>query len=166
MPLKAAGFFIFISHLKERLLPINPRKQSNPRPRTSKSLHNSTSIVDKSLTSAMNANYRLSQHSVRHIPTINTIQQTNFTLSSLSFSDRRLERSLNSLKALMDEGKQQSMLLWLGYLFVDVLLFIFEVVYGVVQPMVYLLWVTLMRALLVITFNFIFFGGIYLLMVY
>lgn len=166
MPLKAAGFFYFHQQLnKERLLPINSRKKFNLRNITSKSLQHTASIADKSLTSIIDANSRLSQKTVRHIPIIQTIQQTNLTLSTLDFSSRRLERSLNALKLSMDTGKQQNALAWLWYWCVDVLLFIWECFYSVLQPIVYLLWVSFVRTVFLIAFNFIFFGGIYLLMI-
>ncbi len=132
----------------------------------SKFLQSTGKLTDSALNHCIKLNSKATHSATQHIPAIEHIQNMNFHMAYLDFSDRRLERSLDSFRALMDEGKQQSMLLWLWYFFIDVLLFICEVVYGVVQPMVYLLWVTLMRALLIITFNFIFFGGIYLLMVY
>ncbi len=132
----------------------------------SKFLQSTVKLSDSALNYWINLNSKASQNSTKHIPTIDHIQHMNFHMGYLDFSDRRLERSLNSLKALMDEGKQQSILVWLWYLFLDVLLWIWDVAYGILQPMVYFLWITLLRALLVVAFNFIFFGGIYYLIIY
>lgn len=132
----------------------------------SKILQSTGKIADSALNHCINLNSKATQSATQHIPAIEHIQHLNFHMSFLDFSGRRLDRSLSNLERLMDGGKSQNLLSWLWYFCVDILLWIWDIVYGIFQPIIYFLWMTLLRAFLVVAFNFIFFGGIYYLIIY
>lgn len=89
----------------------------------------------------------------------------SFQLGLLSFSLRRGDRNLDALERRIYEGKTTNPLTCIWYWCVDLMLFIWEIAFGLIQPIVYFLWMTLVRAILLIAFNLIFFGGIYYLII-
>ena len=129
----------------------------------SKLLQSSGKIANSALNQCINLNNQLSKTSTKHIPTIERIQRMNFQSGLLSFSIRRGDRNLDALERRIYEGKTTNPLTWLWYWCVDVLWLIWEVIFGLTQPIVYFLWMTLVRAMLLIAVNLIFFGGLYYL---
>lgn len=129
----------------------------------SKLLQSSGKIANSALNQYINLNNQLSQSNIKHIPTIERMQRMHFQSGLLSFSLRRGDRNLDALERRIYEGKTTKPLSWLWYWCVDVLWLIWEVIFGLTQPIVYFLWMTLVRAMLLIAVNLIFFGGIYYL---
>lgn len=131
----------------------------------SKLLQSTGKIANSALNQSINLNNQLSQSSTKHIPTIERIQLINFQSDLLSFSLRRGDRNLDALERRIYEGKTTNPISWLWYWCEDVLWLIWEVIFGLIQPAVYFLWMTLVRAILLIAFNLIFFGGLYYLII-
>lgn len=132
----------------------------------SKFLQSTGKIANSALNQSINLNHHLSQRNIKHIPTIEHTQLMSFQLGLLSFSLRRGDRNLDALERRIHEGKTRNPLTCLWYWCVDVLWLIWEVTFGLIQPIVYFLWMTLVRAILLIAFNLIFFGGIYYLIIF
>lgn len=132
----------------------------------SKLLQSTGNIANSALNHSINLNHHLSQSNIKNIPTIKHIQRMSFQSGLLSFSLRRGDRNLDALERRIYEGKSTSLLTWLWFWCVDLILLICEVTFGLIQPIVYFLWMTLVRAILLIAFNLIFFGGIYYLIVF
>lgn len=129
----------------------------------SKLLQSPGKIANSALNQSINLNNQLSQSNIKHIPTIEHIHLINFQSGLLSFSTRRGSRNLDALERRIHEGKTTSPLSWLWYWCLDLMWLIWEVIFGLIKPIVYFLWMTLVRAILLIAFNLIFFGGLYYL---
>ena len=131
----------------------------------SKLLQSTGKIANSALNHTITLNHHLSQSNIKHIPTIEHIQRMHFQSGLLSFSLRRGDRNLDALERRIYEGKVTHPLSWLWYWCVDLMCFIWEVTFGLIQSIVYFLWMTLVRAILLIAVNLIFFGGLYYLIV-
>lgn len=132
----------------------------------SKFLQSTGKIANSAFNQSINLNNQLSQSHIKHIPSIEHIQLMSFQSGLLSFSLRRGDRNLDALERRIYEGKTTNPLTWLWNWCVDVLWLIWEVTFGLIQPAVYFLWMTLVRAILLIAFNLIFFVGLYYLIVF
>lgn len=132
----------------------------------SKLLQSTGNIANSALNHSINLNHHLSQSNIKHIPTIEHIQLMSFQSGLLSFSLRRGDRNLDALERKIYEGKPTNPLTWFWYWCVDLIWLIWELTFGLIQSVVYFLWMTLVRAILLIAVNLILFGGIYYLIVF
>ena len=131
----------------------------------SKLLQSAGKIANSALNQYININNQLSQSNIKHIPTIERMQRMHFQSGLLSFSLRRGDRNLDAFERRIYEGKTTNPLTWFWLWCLDVLCFICEVTFGLIQSIIYFLWMTLVRAILLIAVNLIFFGGIYYLII-
>lgn len=123
-------------------------------------------IANSAFNQCINLNHHLSQSNIKHIPTIERLQRMHFQSGLLRFSLRRGDRNLDALERRIYEGKTTNPLIWLWHWCVDLMCFIWELTFGLIQSVVYFLWMTLVRAILLIAVNLIFFGGLYYLIIF
>lgn len=90
-------------------------------------------------------------------------QSINFTMAKIRLTNRRANRSYNQLNNEINTDSQTSInaIIW-GWL-IDHLLFVFDLLWGVIEPILTLIFITIVKIVLIILANCIFFYGLYLL---
>jgi hypothetical protein len=101
-------------------------------------------------------NASVDSHAASNISLMEMMWSSNFLLAKIALSARRRKR-------LMNTGSEVSTFEVAYGWMVDHLLFLWDVLWGVVEPILTLIFMTLLRVVLIIVVNVIFFGAIYLL---
>lgn len=100
----------------------------------------------------------------RQSNTMEIMQGVNSNLASLRSIVRRMERQNSYVKRFMDTGIEVSIYEKAIDWVVDLLLSICDYIWGFFEPILSMLWMTLIRIVLIIGINFLFFGALYLLL--
>lgn len=92
-------------------------------------------------------------------------QKVNFILADVALMNRRTERVMESTKRFIATGIQDSSLDHTIGWCIDHALYIFDLLWGFIWPIVSYLLMTILMIVLIIVFNVIFFYVIYLLLI-
>ena len=80
-------------------------------------------------------------------------QSINFIFADIKLSNRRMQRENQSHARLVETGKADGYLrIALGWI-VDYLVFIFDLIWGVIQPILLILYMLIIRIVLIIFFT-------------
>lgn len=90
-------------------------------------------------------------------------QSINFTIAKIRLVNRRANRSYNQLNNEINTDSQTSIYAIAWGWFIDHLLFIFDLLWGFIEPILTLIFLTIVKIVLIILANCIFFYGLYLL---
>lgn len=85
-------------------------------------------------------------------------QSINFTMAKIRLVNRRANTRYNQIS----ESQTSIFSIVWGW-FIDHLLFVFDVLWGVIEPILTLIFITIVKIVLIILANCIFFYGLYLL---
>ena len=85
-------------------------------------------------------------------------QSINFTMAKIRLVNRRANRSYNQIS----ESQTTIFAIVLGW-FIDHLLFVFDLLWGFIEPILTFIFITIVKIVLIILANVIFFYGLYLL---
>lgn len=84
----------------------------------------------------------------------------NSSIAKMHLIVRRMERGNAYCKQFMDTGIEAGLFEKAFDWLIDNLLFVLELIWGFFEPILTMLWMTLVRAILIIACNVIFFGGL------
>jgi hypothetical protein len=90
-------------------------------------------------------------------------QSINFTMAKIRLVNRRADRSYNQLNNEINTDSQTSVYAIIWGWFIDHLLLVFDLLWGFVEPILTLIFITIVKIVLIILANCIFFYGLYLL---
>jgi hypothetical protein len=91
-------------------------------------------------------------------------QSINFTMARIRLMNRRSNRSYSQLNNEINTDSQTSIYAIAWGWFIDHLLFVFDLLWGFVEPILTLIFITIVKIALIILANVIFFYGLYLLL--
>ena len=90
-------------------------------------------------------------------------QSINFTMARIRLMNRRSNRSYNQLNNEINTDSQTSVYAIVWGWFIDHLLFVLDVLWGFIEPFLTLIFITIVKIVLIIVANVIFFYGLYLI---
>jgi len=90
-------------------------------------------------------------------------QSINFTMAKIRLVNRRADRSYNQLNNEINTDSQTSVIAIVWGWLIDHLFFAFDVLWGFIEPILTLIFLTIVKIVLIILANVIFFYGLYLL---
>ena len=164
--LKTSLIFISSTTTKERLLKqkyINYRKPklSTTTKQVSKSLLNTSSnVANKALQGLAKHQSETNKTTQRYTNIMEAQQSINFILSDIKLINRRMHSENQAHARLVETGKADGCIrIALGWI-VDYLLFIVDLIWGVIQPILLILYMLIIRIIIMIAFTGI---GFYIL---
>jgi len=90
-------------------------------------------------------------------------QSINFTMAKIRLVNRRADRSYKHLNNEINTDSQTSVYAIIWGWSIDHLLFVFDLLWGFIEPILTLIFITIVKIVLIILANCIFFYGLYLI---
>ena len=147
--------------MKQKYITYRKTKLSTTAKQVSKSLLNfSSHIANKAFQGLAKHQSETNKSTHRYANIMEAQQSINFIFADIKLSNRRMQRGNLSHKRLVETGEADDYItIALGWI-VDYLLFIVDLIWGVIQPILLILFMLVIRTLLIIFFTAI---GFYLL---
>ena len=147
--------------MKQKCITYRKPKLSTTAKQVSKSLlSTSSTAVQKAIQGLSKHQSETNKTNHRYVNILEAQQSINFIFADMEFSNRRMRRENQSHARLVETGEADCYIrIALGWI-VDYLLFILDLIWGVIQPIVLILYMLIIRIVLIIFFTAI---GFYLL---
>lgn len=103
-------------------------------------------------------------YSLRQGSVMESQQSINFILARMALGNRHVRRLIDRHQRLVDTGEETGFLEIASDWVVDRILFIWDLLWGFIEPLVSFILFGLFRIVLIVVVNIVFFGVIYLLL--
>ena len=103
-------------------------------------------------------------YSLRQGSVMESQQSINFILARMALGNRRVRRLIDRHQRLVDTGEEAGGFEIVSDWIVDRILFIWDLLWGFIEPLVSFILFGLFRIVLIVVVNIVFFGVIYLLL--
>ena len=137
---------------------------SKSKPLTNHILNTTAKIASKGAESTFRYLAKDHTNSNTHLTFMQNRQHIRYGIARMSLGTRRVQRLLDQNQRLIDIGDQPSMLEIVFGLLIDHALYVWDLLWGFISPILMHLLMTLYTIFLIILFNAIFFGGFIFLM--
>lgn len=147
--------------MKQKYITYRKPKLSTTTKQLSKSLLNTSSNATHAAIQGLSKHQTETNKTTQRYTNIMEVQQSiNFILADMKFSNRRMRRENQAHERLVETGKADGYIrVALGWI-IDYSLFILDLIWGVIQPIVLILVMLIIRIVLIIVFTAI---GFYIL---
>lgn len=121
-------------------------------------------LADQGFQSLAKQNADVVDHWMSRSSITESMQKLNYNCAQVKLSCRRSGREVDNIHRYLETGKDPAILEKVWWWITDHLLFLWDSLWGFLEPVVMMIFFGLLRIVLIIVFNVIFFGGIYLLL--